>query len=287
MSYPSSKQLKRLLQCSFRLDRNGLEPNEFEASLTSKVDELFKFHGISNIETSVKEGAIKTVRRQVCVRRRGRHYIRLLDDEAIMEMNLHSPRYLQSYHTPVKDESEWKTKCHIKQHHLLTDALRDKFELVCEKCGLLKVSSHEGFLFSGKRRFGVLEFCNLIDLLTAEIIKDLSKLKRENWNTGKPTEDFNKVFYLCEDILLDRYTAQQTAINNLIDEENYRAWKAHVMVMISFAALMTAAEMTSNEVKKHLVQNDPFIIFLKLIIQHPGVFIVFCALVILLSAVSH
>lgn len=286
MSYPSSKHLKQLLQCSFRLDRNGLEPNEFEASLTSKVDELFKFHGISNIETSVKEGAIKTVRRQVCVRRRGRHYIRLLDDEAIMEMNLHSPRYLQSYHIPVKDESEWKTKCHIKQHHLLTDTLRDKFELVCEKCGLLNVSSHEGFLFSGKRRLGVLEFCNLIDLLTAEIIKDLSKLKRENWNTGRPTEDFNKVFYLCEDILLDRYTAQQTAINNLIDEENYRVWKAHVMVMISFAALMTAAEITSNEVRKHL-QNDPFLIFLKLIVQYPAVFIVFCVLIMFLSAVCH
>ncbi|XP_044164108.1 uncharacterized protein LOC122948371 isoform X2 [Acropora millepora] len=85
--------------------RYGLEPNEFEASLTRKVNKLFKFHGISNIETSVKEGAIKTVRRQVCVQRRGRHYIRLLDDEAMSELNLHSPRYLQSYHSPVKDET--------------------------------------------------------------------------------------------------------------------------------------------------------------------------------------
>ena len=246
--------------------RYGLEPNEFEASLTRKVNKLFKFHGISNIETSVKEGAIKTVRRQVCVQRRGRHYIRLLDDEAMWELNLHSPRYLQSYLSPVKDESEWMTKCHIKQHQLLTDTLRDKFELVCEKCGLLNVSSHAGFVFLGGRRLGGLEFCNLIDLLTAEIFKDLSKLKRENWNTGRPTEDFKKVFDLCEDILLDRYTAQQDAINNLIDEEHYRVWEAHDMVMISFAALMTAAEMTGTDhvVKKHPVQNDPLLIMLAL-----------------------
>ena len=285
MPYPSLQHLKRL-QCSFRLNRSGLEPNEFEASLTSKVDELFKFHGISNIEISVKKRAIKTVRRQVCVQRRGRHYIRLLDDEGMSEFNLLSPRY-QSYHSPVKDEREWKTKCHVKQHELLTDALRDKFELVREKYGILNVTSRGGLLFFGERRLEAIEVCNFIDLLTAEIIKDLSKLKRENWNTEGPTADFKKVFDLCEDILLDRYTAHQAANNDLIDEENYRVWKAHVMVMISFAALMTAAEMTSNEVKKHLVQNDPFIIFLKLIIQYPGVSLFFCALVMLLSAVSH
>ncbi|XP_044164106.1 uncharacterized protein LOC122948371 isoform X1 [Acropora millepora] len=274
--------------------RYGLEPNEFEASLTRKVNKLFKFHGISNIETSVKEGAIKTVRRQVCVQRRGRHYIRLLDDEAMSELNLHSPRYLQSYHSPVKDESEWKTKRHIKQHELLTDALRDKFELVCKKSGLLNVSSHAGFLSLGGRSLGRLEFCNLIDLLTAEIIKDLSRLKRENWNTGRPTENFKKVFYLCEDILLDRYTAQQVAINDLKDEEHYRVWEAHDMVMISFAALMTAAEMTSNEVKKHPVQNDPLLIMLALgfglaskLSPNPGDCVIIILSGMLLYAVSH
>ena len=285
MSYASSKQLKRL-QCSFKLDCSGLEPNKFEASLTSKVDELFRFHGINNIEASVKEKAIKTVRQQVCVQRRGRHYIRLLDDEGMREGNLHSPPY-QNYHSQVKDKSEWKNKCHIKQHQLLTDALRDTFEHVCEKYGILNVRSHEGFLFFGKRRLEALEVCNLIDLLTADIIKDLSKLKRENWNAGRPTVDFKKVFDLCEDILLDRYTAHQAANNDLIDEENYRVWKAHVMVMISFAALMTAAEMTRDEVKKDLVQKDPFIIILILIMRYPTVFIIFCLVVTFLSAVSH
>ena len=71
-----------------------------------------------------------------------------------------------------------------------------------------------------------------------------------------------------------------------LDEESYRVWKAHVMVMISFAALMTAAEMTSNEVRKHL-QNDPFLIFLKLIVQYPAVLIIFCVLIMFLAAVCH
>ena len=47
--------------------------------------------------------------------------------------------------------------------------------------------------------------------------------------------------------MLDRYTAQQAANDDLMNEDNYQVWKAHVMVMMSFAALMTVAEMTRNE----------------------------------------
>ena len=66
------------------------------------------------------------------------------------------------------------------------------------------------------------------------------------------------------------------------------------MVMISFAALMTAAEMTSNEVKKNLVQYNPLLVMLGLgfvlasMSPNPGV----CIIIIILSgmflyAVSH
>lgn len=47
--------------------------------------------------------------------------------------------------------------------------------------------------------------------------------------------------------MLDRYTVQQAANNDLMNEDNYQVWKAHVMVMMSFAALITVAEMTRNE----------------------------------------
>lgn len=246
MSYPPTKHLKQL-QCSFRVDRSGLDPNEFEAALTSKVDELFKFHGISNIDTSVKQKAVKTVRQQVCVQKRGRHYIRLFDDDGTRDTFSYQHQSCNSY---VKDKREWKSKCHIKQHQLLTDTLGKKFELVREKYGNLIVTNHDGQLFFGKRELKASEFCNVIDLLTADIIKDLSKLKRENLNTREPTIDFEKVFDLCEDILLDRYTAQQAANNDFMNEDNYQVWKAHVMVMMSFAALMTVTEMTRNEFNK-------------------------------------
>jgi len=229
MPYPPKKHLKQL-QCRFRVDRSGLDPNEFEAALTSKVDELFKFHGISNIETSVKQKAVKTVRQQVCVQKSGRSYNRLLDDDGTRDT--FSYHQHQSCDSRVKDKREWKSKCHIKQHQLLTDTLGKKFEPVCVKYGILNVTNHDGQLF-GERQLKASEFCNVIDLLTADIIKDLSKLKRENWNTGQPTIDFKKVFDLCEDILLDRYTAQQAANNDFMNEDDYQVWKAHVMVMMS------------------------------------------------------
>ncbi|XP_044164094.1 uncharacterized protein LOC122948364 isoform X1 [Acropora millepora] len=267
MPYPPKRHLKQL-QCSFRVDRSGLDPNEFEASLTSKVDELFKFHGISNIETSVKQKAVKTVKQQVCVQKSGKHYIRLLDDDDTTGVFSHKH---QSCDSRVKDKREWKSKCHIKQHQLLTDTLGKKFEPVRVKYGILNETNHDGQLVFDERPLKASEFCNVIDLLTADIIKDLSKLKRENWNTGEPTIDFKKVFDLCEDILLDRYTAQRAANNDFMNEDDYQVWKAHVMVMMSFAALMTVAEMTRNEFNKHLAQKGPrYLLLVFLIIIYIG-----------------
>ena len=267
MPYPPKRHLKQL-QCSFRVDRSGLDPNEFEASLTSKVDELFKFHGISNIETSVKQKAVKTVKQQVCVQKSGKHYIRLLDDDDTTGVFSHKH---QSCDSRVKDKREWKRKCHIKQHQLLTDTLGKKFEPVRVKYGILNETNHDGQLVFDERPLKASEFCNVIDLLTADIIKDLSKLKRENWNTGEPTIDFKKVFDLCEDILLDRYTAQRAANNDFMNEDDYQVWKAHVMVMMSFAALMTVAEMTRNEFNKHLAQKGPrYLLLVFLIIIYIG-----------------
>ena len=267
MPYPPKRHLKQL-QCSFRVDRSGLDPNEFEASLTSKVDELFKFHGISNIETSVKQKAVKTVKQQVCVQKSGRHYIRLLDDDDTTGVFSHKH---QSCDSRVKDKREWKSKCHIKQHQLLTDTLGKKFEPVHVKYGILNETNHDGQLVFDERPLKASEFCNVIDLLTADIIKDLSKLKRENWNTGEPTIDFKKVFDLCEDILLDRYTAQRAANNDFMNEDDYQVWKAHVMVMMSFAALMTVAEMTRNEFNKHLDQKGHrYLLLVFLIIIYIG-----------------
>lgn len=242
MSYPQSKRLKQL-QYSFRVNKSGLDAKEFKSCLTSKVDGILEFHRISNIDTSLIKEAIRTVTKQVCVQKWGRHYIRPPDEEDRRE-GLYS-------NGQVKHKGEWKNKCHMKQHLLFSesDALRDKFEHLCKNSGSLTITNREGYLYRREKMLTAPELCNVIDLLTVDLIRDLSML-RENANAQRPIVNFNKVSELCEDILLDRFTTGQASIDDLMDEGDCQSWKAHVMVMISFAALMAVVEMTKKKVAK-------------------------------------
>ncbi|XP_068693801.1 uncharacterized protein [Montipora foliosa] len=247
MSHLQSKRL----QYSFRVNKSGLDAKEFESCLTSKVDAILEFHRISNIDTSLKKEAIRTVTKQVCVQKRGRHYVRPQDEEN-RRVDIFNDFHLNgSFQSQVKNNCEWKNKCHMKQHLLFSefDALRDKFERLCKNSGSLTVTDRDGYLYRGQKKLTAPELCNVIDLLTADLIRDLSML-RENANAQRPTVNYNKVSDLCEDILLDRFTTGQASKNDLMDEGDCQSWKAHVMVMISFAALMVVAEMTKKELKQ-------------------------------------
>lgn len=145
----------------------------------------------------------------------------------------------------------------MKQHLLFSesDALRDKFEHLCKNSGSLTITNREGYLYRREKMLTAPELCNVIDLLTVDLIRDLSML-RENANAQRPIVNFNKVSELCEDILLDRFTTGQASIDDLMDEGDCQSWKAHVMVMISFAALMAVVEMTKKKVAKLGHGND-------------------------------
>ena len=67
----------------------------------------------------------------------------------------------------------------------------------------------------------------------------------------RPTVDFREVSQLCKEILSSRLDAAHWSTeNDLMDGGNYHKWRAHVMVIISFAALMVVAEMTLKELEK-------------------------------------
>ena len=70
-------------------------------------------------------------------------------------------------------------------------------------------------------------------------------------NQWRPTVDFREVSELCKQILISRLNAAHWSVgNDLMDDGNYHKWRAHIMVIISFGALMVVAEITLKELEK-------------------------------------
>ena len=93
------------------------------------------------------------------------------------------------------------------------------------------------------------EFCNVVDQFSFDFLRDISRMRGDKqW---RPTVDFRKVSELSKQILVSRLDAAHWSVkNDLMDDGNYHKWRAHVMVIISFAALMVVAEMTLKELEK-------------------------------------
>ena len=104
------------------------------------------------------------------------------------------------------------------------------------------------------------EFCNVVDQFSSDFLKDVSRMRGHNqWG---PTVDFRQVSQLCKEILISRLNAAHWSVgNDLMDDGNYHKWRAHVMVIISFTALMVVAEITRKELEKlprHGVEGSIF-----------------------------
>jgi len=79
-------------------------------------------------------------------------------------------------------------------------------------------------------------FCNAIDEVTAHLIGDLSQ------GVQLDTMEVEKVYELCGCIVRGR-TAVDWAIENNLFIDRMDKWKNHVLVIMSYAALMVVADM--------------------------------------------
>ena len=98
-------------------------------------------------------------------------------------------------------------------------------------------------------------------------------------NQWRPTVDFREVSQLCKQILISRLDAAHWSVgNDLMDDGNYHKWRAHVMVIISFAALMVVAEITLKELEKlrrHREEINICLFLLRLVIAAFILFLLF------------
>ena len=281
-----SKPTKPPPRHAFKFEKRGLQGNEFEDCLTSKVDKLLEGINLKRIKT-LKGDAIKDVRREVCIRenkskpgldqrptranknfRRKRQHSETesdcdrpfsesqRDQERILRGKKDTPMRHKEVPVPegeLKLDKLWIQIYHEEQRNLFSNHLLERKELRNLLSGIKLNQKRNLIRHAGKNwnELNCIEFCNEIDKISVFFFKKLRELclfgKRETFRLQWEMT-LKSVSKSCKKILLYR-NAVDWCIDNDLMSENYNVWKDHVMVMISFSALMVVTKMLCKELE--------------------------------------
>lgn len=283
-----SKLTKPQLRHEFKFEKRGLQGNEFEDCLTSKVDKLLEGINLKRIKT-LKGDAIKDVRRDVCIRENrskpgldqrptranknfrrkrqnsesesdsdgpfsesGRDQERILrgkKDTPMRHKEVQVPEGERKLNIKLWNQIYHKEQCNLFSNHLLE--IKELSNLLPD----IRLN-RKGYLMR-RAAAGVswnelnrIEFCNVIDKISVFFFKKLGELRPDNRETFRHQWEMTlkSVSKSCKKILLYRNAVDWGIDNNLMSE-NYNVWKDHVTVMISFSALMVVTKMLCKKLE--------------------------------------
>ena len=257
------------LRYQFKFKKRGLQGNEFEECLTSKVDKLLEGINLNRIRT-LKGVAIRNVRKELCIRenksnphldgrsqRANSNVIRMgvlrHEDDTPMANQNHpvgqGGRKLNKKLSNIYHEKQRQ----LFENHLLTQKqLRDLLPDI-------KVDPDEnrkGYLlrYDGIKwnQLNSTEFCDVIDEVSVFFLRKLGKLRQDNRETFRNQwgMTLKAVSECCLDISVCRNAVDWCFDNDLMalsSRQGYNDWKDHLMVLISFSALMAVADMFSQK----------------------------------------
>ena len=237
--------------------KRGITPNEFEDCLTSKVDELFKTNCNPEIVT-LKKKSVDKVRKDVCIREnRTNDQLDKRHKDSIREHVSHGT-LSKPETTPERDKQntggeqgtlrsdrQITADYHDTQHDLFSSdsVLSQKFEYLCPN--IILKEDKKGYFFHRDNEVPVttVEYCNVIDKITTDYIrKELRELHycSTNHNYDQAMrEDYDH----CKGILIGRLALDWAIDNNLMVEDGYKQWKSHILVVMSYAALLVVLDM--------------------------------------------
>ena len=281
-----SKPTKPPPRHAFKFEKRGLQGSEFEDCLTSKVDKLLEGIKLKRIKT-LKGDAIKDVRREVCIRenkskpgldqrptranknfRRKRRHSETesdcdrpfseseRDQERILRGKKDTPMRHKEVPVPEgerKIDTLWIQIYHEEQRNLFSNHLLERKELRNLLSGIKLNRKRDLTRRAGKNwnELNCIEFCNEIDKISVFFFKKLRELclfgNRETFRLQWEMT-LKSVSKSCKKILLYR-NAVDWCIDNDLMSENYNVWKDHVMVMISFSALMVVTKMLCKKLE--------------------------------------
>lgn len=222
------------LEYDFKFLKLGLEPIEFERCLKSKLDRL-----VEDQPKEIKDLGKKSIRnvlKEVCVRQ--------IDSEESTRMDKRykiTKKYIEEGYLRNDEDTFWKnnqdskgkpgteqlSKIWQRNYHSLQE------QLLQETCLSSKFCREDADNIV-EQKISVVPCCNIIDKVTANLLRsDLDTFKRP---------ELKIVFDLCGSIVRGR-TAVDWAVENDFFDKGFGVWKNHVLIVMTFAALMTVVNM--------------------------------------------
>ena len=238
------------------LVKKGLEPHEFESILLSKISKIFEHQG-AFVDDRVRE-AVTELKRDVCIRenrtsdtldQRSRRAIQNYLDNEILPNQHETPMHLRNStggQRNVMRSDRVQIKCyHSEQHELFSkdELLGREFRDLIPSIKLNK--DKKGFFFhENDVTFKIEEACRVIDKFTCKFLRYLILLQP---NGQVPPEEWAlqnipQIRSCCRLIILRRRSVDWATPNDLLNNKRYDVWKKHVMIEMSYAALVVVLD---------------------------------------------
>ena len=238
------------------LEKKGLEPHEFESILLSKISKIFKHQG-AVVDDRVRK-AVTELKRDVCIRenrtsdtldQRSRRAIQNYLDHEILPNQHETPMHLRNStggQRNVMRSDRVQIKCyHSEQHELFSkdELLGREFRDLIPSIKLNK--DKKGFFFhENDVTFKIEEACRVIDKFTCKFLRYLILLQP---NCQVPPEEWApqnipQIRSCCRLIILRRRSVDWATPNDLLNNKRYDVWKKHVMIEMSYAALVVVLD---------------------------------------------
>ena len=250
----ASQSKKELKEYKAQFVKGGITPTEFERCLGKKVlklssnlpDEVIKL--IVNAKTKVKQDVCirENERNPYTLDRRHTKSLAYYDQERILLHGQHPMVLVKQtggQQGVERQDKVWQKEYHEQQHTLFTlsfikDIFRRKFPQIKE--------NQKGYLYHRSlRHLSPIEFCRVIDHITADFVEQLSTLSQGNHDdnyTAQWRERLDPVSQSCKKIVMLRLLVDFCNDNDLMTMKGYGVWRDHLMVMMSFAAMLVVVK---------------------------------------------
>ena len=243
------------------LTKKGLQPQEFERTLHSKITRIFENEG-EIVDKSVGK-SVQCVRKNVCIRENESKPG--LDQRYKVALNKNVDyKILPNAQTPPKELIEnsgggqgndrYDKKLghyyHKKQKELFSrdNLLGREFR---ELNPPIKLNKKGLFIRDDDTPFSTEDACRVIDKFTCMFLQYFIRLKNKDqvpFEEWEP-QNLSDIQSHCETILGGRMSLDWGIENDLLKKEDYNIWKSHVMIVMSYAALVVVLDMIVKKQK--------------------------------------
>ena len=249
--------------------KGGLTPKEFERCLGKKVELLTT--NLPNETKNLIEEAKRNVKQQICFRenetdpltidQRNKISLRNHEQEGILTGGQHPKRRVEEtsgQRGVQRIDKVWPKKYHKEQYTFFTrpfiqDILRSEFRQI-------RVNQRGNLLNVFGKQLSPKEFCCVLDHITADLVEELSTLipdSHDNNYTDRWKQRLDPVSKSCKKISMLRLVLDFCRDNDLMDQKGYEVWRKHLMVIMSFAAMLVVANAFIDSLNKNWGPTPP------------------------------